>query len=341
MWKFLLTFVLAMPAVAQIDRAQFMNLLEENKDQALIAMVREQCVGFRFDEAAAARLAEKPAVLVAVLNCLYDRAPVAASAAAAPDASGGEAAPAASTPPRQAYASLTSEQIYARKTAELLNSLTVAARMDDPYQRVKTLAETRTFFVNMLSSRDYRLTPEAYRASPDGGAPLPDWAASLMVEAETAKREGFPRLSFDADRRVELAATPVERGLSFFVGLYMVRELPERGEPYELEDQFLYTHEAFPLTYDAATREFHLAEMPTKIRQSRVQYADFLNDREPLTLFPGHWVFRASVYNKAGRIRADDYHGFTVAPGKTYRLRLFWEEKRPGVKNVGFELVEQ
>ncbi len=333
----LIAVTLATPCLAQLDRATFLQMASEGRETALIELVREQCVGFRFDKEVLDQVADRPELTLAVLQCLYDRAPATPAASVLPSEPAAEAAPAPA--PAVSYAPADAKQIYLQKTIETLNSLDVADRMSDSYQRVKTLSETKTFLVNMLSAPDYRLTPTDFQAHIDRGFQLPDWARGLMTAAESAKRSAFPSLSFEAARRLEFTTAPTERGLDLFMGLYMVRELPKRGEPYRLEDQFMFTHAKFPIEYDGETKRYQLHQLKTKQRQARVQYSKYLNKLEPLQLFPGNWVFRAAVYNKAGKVHADDYYGFTVEPGTDYALRLFWVSQRPGVRDVGFELV--
>lgn len=354
MWKRLLPLILLIPCWAQIQKNDFLRMLETQSEAELAQAVAGDCIGFPVDRETLAAFRDREQVLLAILECLYRRnypnTGVVSFRATPPS----KEAPAQSTPtpasnpapppvaavlepPRLSIA--VSTDTLVRKIVESIRTLQVAQSLEDKAERVRVQTGTKSFLVHILAENGTRLSSSSIEEALPAGESLPDWIEVALQQAREAGERGFPRLDFEVRSGTDFSGTIDENGIRVYMGMYLVDRHPGEIEPYNLEDRLLMAHAAFPVSYNPETDEFDLTRLKgTGVTRMRLNKG--LNKMKPLEMVAGKWIVRIFSTTGRGSIRSDSSHSFELAPGKNYTMGIRWQSDR-GVKTLRFNLMER
>jgi len=301
------------------------DLLARKGDvKALKAALKERGPGIKVDAALIGKFCDKPEMVQALLDFVYGEADAVASVAERPP-SGDQATPANLTVGQMAGNNDDNavQRLY-KKLADLENS------GDDPLIRKRRI-EAQNILTGFVMDPSSRFSQKV--------SGLPPWVSEMIGRAEQGRKLGYPKISFNADRKVTFTASDQEKGVKAYMSIFMVRKLPDDKEVYQLSNELLSSVEAHPLTYNADEDDFQLAPFG-KHYSSVVSFKNIFKDMEPLTLYPGQWAIRVKHTTGYNKLRSDKTFYFFVEAGKNYVLDVTWERKN-GSKMLHFEPREE
>jgi len=332
-------------AWAQIPQARWQALIEGGDAAALIAELQAQEPDYRVDAAMAQALCGRPELMQALLDYLYDgNEPSSALSTAAAEAEPGEAPSAAKPKPRAdapVPAAMDGVALFTQKIYELVNSLKAAAAIENQATAAQKQVETRAFISQLIASAENRATLDDFRDRFGGIDFLPDWVRDMIQRAALARSQGRPSAVFELSQNLTYSLPSREDGVRGYFSLFLVKHSPQEfGPEFNLAEALLWSHDAFPMTYDAKSDDFELTRLEQSSR-NLLNVKKALEDAGELALFPGVWGVRFQRFSGKGRQYSDHSHYFEVEAGKAYAIDAALKRVGGGLKDLVFTVREK
>ncbi len=329
---------------AQIPQDQWRALVEGGDPAALVDVIEAQGPDFRLDAAMLQTLCDRPALLQAALDYLYDGRAPAREDRIAGDSSQPSVAPPAvvtqSPPPMAPTAAVDVEATLAQKIVELVNTHRTAGTLGNPAEAEVRRIEAREFLTQLLSQPRNIVTLASVRARAGSDDFLPDWARAMIERAAAARDAGFPTLKFSVSQNLTFFQPSREDGVRGSFGLFLVKRAPDsKSDDYDLSEELLGGHEAFPVEYDAEADDIQLTRLEHSSR-NLLNLKKILNGTPALDLLPGVWCARFRHATGRGRQLSDRSFFFEVEAGKAYEMDIALERQKNGLKDMAFTIRE-
>ena len=278
--------------------------------QALVRALNQQDPDYRISPELLQQMCDQPEMLAAALAWVYGERP---ADAATPTKVGG--GPIRETTPRPtppaAGRSLQGDRIMVA-----LDSLHRAEQKHGP-EGTDARFDAQNRLLQTIFDPENRMDSAAYTKH-YGKEKLPDWVAGIMDVA--AKTQILPVLRFDIDKKLSFTLTARDLGVKVHVALYMVHNMPEEVEHFDLRQELMAYDSTYKLTYMPENDDFELTMIGKPGRNMLRLYKEIGNDM--VALYPGKWAFRLRFTTGRNQLRSDQIHYFEVQAGKEYDLQL-------------------
>ena len=342
---FWMVFLCSAPLLAQVDRIELNSLIKDGKVDQAKAAVTKSCISFRPSEVDMVLYRDHPDLLLAMLQCLFDQihGPAAVAATERPVTTPPVASPKA-TPALERPAPVISGgdpgALANAKIAQALNTLQLMENTEDHRLAVKNNIDAREVILGMVAQYGDLVSTDGVRAQLPEGRTLPDWVKSLVERGKSYKQNGPASLRFEAANRTDYLATPTEKRIHVYAGLYLLNLPDGESHPDQIRDNMIYSSAEYPVTYNMATSDFDFFKMESR-EVSRFRLKAFVNDKPVKQIFPGHWAFEIFAKNPEGRTKSRERYQFQIEAGKNYVLKMKWKTDRSGIRRMDFNLVEE
>ncbi len=326
----ILLFLIITPCFAQLDRDTFYELLDGASDTTIVNRISQECIEFRMNQADLDRAMKRPEVLLALLQCLYDRTPGVEAKSVTIDKPNSEGETASTIPSSSNPRS--TNRFYLTKLVEALNTLSLANEMRNPNEKMTMKMDALPLIANLIREHGHLINSNLLRDSMPEGFQAPSWVVEDLEKASDGKKKGYSTLAFNVHKNVMFEAGRGKKGAQVFLGLYRVDTYPDGEEIYKLEDHLIYSHREFPITYDRTRADFEYHQLQN--RGMRLSLGKILNKKDPLALFPGNWVLEVIAMDGEDRLQSRDKIQIQIENGHQYVLGIKWETNRQGVRQL-------